>query len=249
MPPAPLPASAPAGSGLPWLPIAAGAVLLLALAGLLFARRRRRPVEEIALAEPEPDSTPAPSPPPAAPLPPPPPEQATDRPWLDIALTVESARYSLMGMTIGYALTLSNHGAAEALDIMVHGFLGPADGDQQAALHRFFSGSAGTPLHSVAGVAPGESYRLTGELRLSPEAITPVRQGDRTLFVPLLAIDAHYRWDGQGGGQGSGRTGRAFVIGQERQPPADRLAPFRIDLGPRQYRDAASRATALLLQR
>jgi len=65
--------------------------------------------------------------------------------------------------------------------------------------------------------------------------------------IPLAAFDAQYRWTTQEGGMGSGRTGRAFIIGQEKTPPSERLTPFRADLGPRQYRAPGSRATALTL--
>ncbi|MGE4323614.1 MAG: hypothetical protein AB7E60_11365 [Sphingobium sp.] len=237
-----------------WQAIAAGFAVLLALAALLLIRRRRRPAADERALPVTADATPAPNRPKPAPQPTPvpatppvptPPDQSGDRPWIDIDITIEGARFSLMGLTIGYALTLSNRGAAEAVDIMVHAFIGPAEGDQQAALRHFFSGQDGSTVHSVVSIAPGQSHRLTGELRLAHDAINPMRQDERSLFVPLVAFDAHYGWDGRAGG----RTGRAFVIGQERQPPADRLSPFRLDLGPRQFRDPASRATALMIQR
>jgi hypothetical protein len=72
--------------------------------------------------------------------------------------------------------------------------------------------------------------------------------GQRALLIPLIAFDAQYRWtDEAGETQGTGRTGRAFIVGEEQTPPVERLSPFRLDLGPRQYRTPGSRATALSL--
>jgi hypothetical protein len=98
-------------------------------------------------------------------------------------------------------------------------------------------------------IAPGENHSLTGELRLLPDQIAPVQMGSRALLIPLVAFDAQYRWADEAGESltGTGRTGRAFIVGQEKSPPADRLAPFRIDQGPRQFRAPGSRATALEL--
>lgn len=169
-----------------------------------------------------------------------------DRPWLDMAIEVTQARYSMMGVTIAYTLHLHNRGDQPARDVMVRGVIGNAGAQQQAVLDAFFTGQDGLPLHSVIAIAPGATARLTGELRLSPDQIVPVAMGQRSLLIPLLAFDAAYRWGDDEQALGEGRTGRAFIAGQEQEPPADRLAPFRLDQGPRQYRRAAARAVAEL---
>ncbi|NWK96732.1 hypothetical protein DM806_13895 [Sphingobium lactosutens] len=103
------------------------------------------------------------------------------------------------------------------------------------------------PLHSAVTIAPGETIQLGGELRLAPDQIVPVEMGQRSLLIPLAAFDMGYRWEsGEGEPTGHGRTARAFIVGQEQEPPADRLAPLRLDQGPRQYRRPAARAAAEL---
>jgi hypothetical protein len=249
--------------------------LLAALAAWLFFRRRRDDTlaEESLVEEPlaeQPAVTPTPprpAPParppapaakpqlkPAAPVPTPaaPPAAATaatDRPWLDLSLEVRNARLSLMGATIGYSLTLHNRGSHAADDILIRTLIANADTRQQAMLQQFFAGAAGMPAHSAVSIAPGESHCVTGELRLLPDQIAPVQMGDRALLIPLVAFDAQYRWanDASAAPTGTGRTGRAYIVGQEKTPPADRLAPFRMDQGPRQFRSPGSRATALEL--
>ena len=258
-------------SSLGWI---AGAIALLAaalVAAWLFLRRRpeeaQQPYEEPEAAPPPPAVKPVPAPPashpaaarpvpvppapqPKAPAPAPAPAATTaERPWIDLTLEVRSARLSLMGATIGYTLTLHNRGQRGADDILVRTFIANADVNQQAQLQQFFAGAVGLPAHSAVSLAPGQGHSLTGELRLLPDQIAPVQMGDRALLIPLIAFDAQYRWSDEPDAApvGSGRTGRAFIVGQEKTPPADRLAPFRLDQGPRQFRTPGSRATALEL--
>ncbi|WP_062113471.1 MULTISPECIES: hypothetical protein [Sphingobium] len=265
----PPPPSAPAqSSSWQWI---AGAIALLAAAlaaAWLFLRRRReeQPDQEPIAEEAQPESPapvpprrapdakpapPAPAPKPASPpaMRPSPKAAASDRPWLDLSLEIRSARLSLMGATVGYSLTLHNRGALPAEDILVRTLIANADTGQQATMQQFFAGATGMPTHSAVSIAPGESHSLTGELRLLPDQIAPVQMGNRALLIPLVAFDAQYRWADEAGDSltGTGRTGRAFIVGQEKSPPADRLAPFRLDQGPRQFRTPGSRATALEL--
>ncbi|HEX7742883.1 MAG TPA: hypothetical protein VF442_10705 [Sphingobium sp.] len=265
--PAAEPPLAPSGEPSRWPWIGAG---VAALAALLTAawllRRRKRDADEIfeeeplfaeegeqapapPAATPRPLSPSRPTPPAPVPVPPPPPApQTADRPWIDLAMEVRGARLSLMGATITYVLTLHNRGQRPAEDLLIRTLIANADTGQQAMLQQFFAGAVGLPTHSVVSVAPGESHSLTGELRLLPDQIAPVQMDGRALLIPLVAFDAQYRWTDEGSeASGAGRTGGAFIVGQEKSPPADRLAPFRLDLGPRQYPTPGSRATALTL--
>lgn len=256
-PPAPLTPPAQTSAMLPW--IISGALALLALGAALLLLRRRRSAEPVdqapvgavpdpvptparepvrpAPSEPEPDAAPV-----AAPV-----AAAADRPWIDMDMVVSQARYSLMGVTIAYSLILHNRGDREAQDILVRGIMGNAGAQQQALLQGFFTGQDGLPLHSAVSIAPGESRQLAGELRLPTDRIVPVDMGQRSLLIPIAAFDAAYRWGaGEGEPLGAGRTARAFIVGQEQEPPTDRLAPLRLDQGPRQYRRPAARAAVEL---
>jgi hypothetical protein len=252
---APLSPAAPTDTT-PWPWIIGVGIALLALAAALLLRRLRQPVTDeaeadIAPADPgpvatQPKPTPAPTPQPA---PEPAPVAVTpDRPWLDVGLDLTQARYSLMGMTVGYTLLLHNRGDTPAQDVLVRGIIGNAGAEQQALLQSFFAQQSGLPLHAAVSIMPGETRRLTGELRLHPEQIVPVTMGQRSLLIPLAAFDASYRWGPEEAEPlGHGRTARAFILGQEQEPPVDRLAPFRLDQGPRQYRRAATRAAGELV--
>ena len=248
-------------SPLSWPWIVGGALALAVLAAAFLRRRRRLTATPLA----EPASEPAPVATPEAPAAPPSPvdtvrvtpaapatartpaPQASDRPWLAMDLIVSQARYSLMGVTISYSLILHNRGDRPARDVLVRGLLGNGGAQQQALLNGFFTGDDGLPLHSAVSIASGETLQLTGELRLPPDQIVPVTMGQRSLLIPLAAFDAAYRWGPQDGDPvEQGRTARAFIVGQEQEPPAERLAPLRLDQGPRQYRRPAARAAAEL---
>ncbi len=263
-------AEQPPQEGLPWPWIMAGVALLAALAFFFLRRRRDEPEAEEVLVDPTPvtsaptiqpageeeavPSVPPPSPAaavrPASPLPVPETPVSTEsgpRPLIDMVLEVQSARHSLAGATIAYALTLHNRGEAAAQDLLVRGLIANAGEGQQALLQQFVAGQLGLPLHSTVAVAPGEGQRMTGELRLTPDQIVPVRMGERALLIPLVAFDVHYRWGEEGDDPVSaGRIAGAYIIGQEQDPPVERLSPLRVDLGPRQYRRAAARAMAEL---
>ena len=244
------PLSAPADAS-SWGWIAGSIALLGAIVAAAWLFLRRRPEEEQQHFIEEQKSAPTPLPPTPQPKAPPaaPAAATAERPWIDLTLEVRSARLSLMGATIGYTLTLHNRGERSADDILIRTFMANADANQQAQLQLFFAGAVGLPAHSAVSLTPGQRLSLTGELRLLPDQIAPVQMGDRALLIPLIAFDAQYRWSDEPEGTpvGSGRTGRAFIVGQEKTPPADRLAPFRVDQGPRQFRTPGSRATALEL--
>ncbi|WHO38612.1 hypothetical protein PMI04_019060 [Sphingobium sp. AP49] len=267
---APEAAPVPESEGLSWPWILAAIAAIAVIAGGLLLRRRRgqaaplpepaplpAPIPTATAAEtppapaqprPEPMPAPAPPAPPAAAPTPDAPLAVTDdgdRPWIDLALDIGLARYSLMGVTIGYTLVLHNRGNRVAQDILVRGILGNAGAQQEELLRHFFAGETGLPLHSVVSLPAGETLRIASELRLGTEQIQPVEMSGRSLLIPIAAFDAHYRWaDADDTPLGAGRTGRAFIVGQDKDPPADRLAPFRLDEGPRQYRRPAARAAA-----
>jgi hypothetical protein len=218
-----------------WTPWLAGLAALMAAAGLFaFLRRRRGTIAEVdedrsyAGAE---AVTAAPPPPPVASVPP------AERPAVAIAFEAVSARYTLIGVTVDYKVTLHNEGEAPARDLRVGATMANAHPGQEQALARFFASPVDMPVHSIEQLGPGESVTLTGSLRLSNEALAPIRVRDRALLIPVVGFSAHYVW----GTDGRGYSGAAFIVGQESDPPRERMAPFRLDQGPRQFRSIGSR--------
>jgi uncharacterized repeat protein (TIGR01451 family) len=149
----------------------------------------------------------------------------------------ESARSTLVGAAVAYRLTVTNNGEASAQNLQVSGLITNADAQQKQTLSFFFNDTTRQPVHTLPALAPGETIELRGELRLSHSAIVPIRVKDRALLIPVVAFNIRYGW----AGGGRGRTGSAFIVGQESDPPRERMAPFRLDLGPRQFRSVGSR--------
>ena len=54
------------------------------------------------------------------------------------------------------------------------------------------------------------------------------------MFLPVIAFNALYGWGG-----GDGQTSATYLLGRDTK--AEKLGPFRIDLGPRIFRSVAAR--------
>ena len=245
--PAPSAAAAekPARSWWPWIV----AVFLLgagAFAGLWWLRRRIGPMGPLVVPEIErPRIPPAPEPSPkvgtepVAPPPQPEPEPVAAAPAeeahpLHIAIELRKLTLTLMNATLGYRLTLTNAGAVPLEGIGVAADLIGA----HASLPReaqLASPATELPVrHHLAGLAPGESGEVTGELRLPLNQLRPITQGRAQLFVPL----ARFRIGADG------QEARCFtlVAGQPSPSGNGAIQPVRLDHGPRIYDGLAGRA-------
>ena len=59
----------------------------------------------------------------------------------------------------------------------------------------------------------------------------------RKLFIPTIAFNVYYEW---GNGK-KGRTSISFLVGREPEAPSTKMGPFRLDQGPRIYRQLGHR--------
>lgn len=230
------PAETPSGSNLPWI---IAALVAAGTAGLVLWRRRK-PVERIADGAPvvETGVTPQDDMAPVAasarvaePVPP-------DRPGAALAIEFQpqGARHTLIGAAVGYRIILRNEGEVAAENVAIASMIATADARQEQGLASFFAEPVYAPTHAAERIEPGASVQFAGELRLASDAIVPIQVRDRALLIPLVAFSAHYDWDG-----GNGYSAAAFIVGEESDPPRERMAPFRLDQGPRQYRSVGSR--------
>jgi hypothetical protein len=169
--------------------------------------------------------------------PPAPAKPVRARAGLSLAFHPVSARNTLVAVTIGYRLVLHNDGETAVEDISVAAIIANAQSGQEQALAAFFAAAPEAPLHRIDRIEAGADRVLTGELRLDHEAIAPIQIDERSLLIPVIAFSAHYGW----AQDGRGYSGAAFILGQESDPPRERMAPFRLDQGPRLYRSVGSR--------
>ncbi|WP_295636159.1 hypothetical protein [Novosphingobium sp.] len=250
--PAPAPTPATADNSYPaWLYAAFAAVLALVAGGLVWWRRRQspralpapdfippmvpaKPSEDVArdpIVVPAPDfGSPLGSSDPIV-------TPAAPKPVLSLALEATRMSATLFNATLAYRLVVTNTGAAALSGIEIGGDMTSAHASRPTEEQLGLDGATLAPLHGVAGLAPGESVTLGGELRLPLSAILPIRRGDAQLFVPLarFAVQAQ---------EPDGKPivmRRAFLVGQSRSAQADKLQPFRLDLGPRLYSELGQR--------
>jgi hypothetical protein len=238
VPEAPLAAPAPAASGqdqsggLPlWVMLLGG--LALGVAGYAFLARRRA-AERRALALPAPEAVPQPQPQaPRAPRPDPVP-----RPWLEVALTAERAKADPDESVVEFELTVRNSGGSAARNVQLQAKLICSTPDQDreiAAFHRKKPGEHRTL--DIPDIPAGQELRLKGQVDIKRDDIKALRIEQRLLFIPLVAVNAFYGW---GNGR-SGQTSKSFLVGREKTEPTEKMAPFRLDLGPRLYRTVGQR--------
>jgi hypothetical protein len=241
--PATVAPEAPARSWWPWI-VAVFALAGAAFGALFWLRRRVGPLGPLVGPEIErprevPPPAPAPEPIAAAPAPAPEPaplsaEAEAEPHPLHIAIELRKLTLTMMNATLGYRLTLTNAGAEPLADITVAADLIGAHGSLPREI--LLAGPATElPVHNrLAGLAPGESGDVAGELRVPLSQLRPIAQGSARLFVPL----ARFRVGAEG------EEARCFtlVAGQPSPNGSGAIQPVRLDHGPRIYDGLAGRA-------
>lgn len=258
MPPEPAPTPAPRPQSV-WnrldptaLAILALIVALLGLVGLGWwwrnrpvrerAERRRDTQHEVfalgtdPVAELPPVPVSAPAPPPAATAPRPAAERAT----LELELAPKRAGTNLLSASVEYSLTLRNTGALPASGVRLDIRLLSAGPEQDAILDLLFAQPIAQPITPPFDLPPAGTLTLEGMVMHPKETLTLLDVPGRALFVPVLAANVRYAWDG-----GEGRTASSWVVGMVRGEGA-RLQPFRRD-GARMFETVAVLDYSLVL--
>jgi hypothetical protein len=223
----------------PWLLaalVAAGGALLL------FRRQRQhRGYAAAAGAELAFDVAPQPAPEPVRRAPvAAPPKPASDRivstrlrPDIDIELLPERAVVDEQGATIEFQVAVRNNGSAPARDVKVEACMVNAGPAQDQELGAFFAhpDGKGSPIGQIP---PMSEVTLKSAVRLPLEHMRQFEIAGRKLFVPIVGLNAVYRGPG-----GNAQTSASYLVG--RDGAGEKMAPFRLDLGPRIFRGLGAR--------
>ena len=231
----------------PWF---LAALALGAGGAFLFWRRRSREayaggpqVDEFLAPQPEPTPQPrSPVPPPISPPVPPQPVgfvSSRMRPWIEIGFQPARCIVEEQRVTFEFELELFNSGNAPARDVLIEANFFNASPNQDEEITAFF-GSTGQG-ERIAAIPPLQRISLRPQLAVSLEQIRVLEAGGRRVFVPLVAFNALYGWGG-----GAGQTAAAYLLGRDTK--GEKLAPFRLDLGPRVFRGLGARALPLALR-
>ena len=249
-PPAAVPAVDDSGSWLPWL----FALVLAAGIGAFFLWRQRnagrlayaggeRVEELVGTPRPVPAAAPAAprmAPPVPAPAPAPTPPRgdgivsARLRPWLEIEFGATRAVVTDDATTIHFDVTLFNSGGAPARDVRVEAQMFNAGPAQDSELGAFF-GRPAPPVTPIPEIAPLARIDMKSAVALPREQVKEYDVEGRKLFVPIMGFNAHYRF-----GTSPAQTSASFIVGRGGDD-GGKMAPIRLDLGPRIFRGLTAR--------
>jgi hypothetical protein len=105
---------------------------------------------------------------------------------------------------------------------------------QEQEIDAFFArtGGAGERIERIAQL---KRMALRPRVAVARQQLRVLEAGGRRVFVPLIAFNVQYDW----GASNSSQTCAVYLLGRETK--AEKLAPFRIDLGARVYRGIEAR--------
>lgn len=147
---------------------------------------------------------------------------------------------SVMNATVGYRVTLRNRTAQALTGLAIEADLVSASKERPAEAQLASPGQALAPRHTADRLAPGQSMRFEGQVRLPLAEVSAIWQGRVGLLVPLLRVRAT--------AAGAQPVATTLVIGR-REGAAARPQPFRLDEPPRSYAPLAQRVLDPLAQR
>lgn len=208
------------------------------------------PVAASPRAAPLPTSAPAPAPPPA---PPPAPMPSPAIPGGIVASGLKPRiEFELVPLRVevdegqGAAVTVEilviNRGSAPAREVLVEAGLINAGPGVDGEVGKFFQRPPGSGQR-LALIKPMSSVSVQLRLAVDGAGLAPLVIDGRKLLVPLIAINAFYRWSG-----GELSDSASFLVGRG-DGEAAKLAPFRLDLGPRNWSTLTARQHSNGLQR
>ncbi len=188
---------------------------------------------------PRPAPKPAPAPPVAAPSPQPQPSipglvTTRLRPWLDIGINPLRFVVEDEKVTIEFELELFNSGNAPARAVLLEAVLLNAGPQQDEQLRGFFTNPVGEGERIIA-IPPMKRVGLKTQVAVGREHVQQFDIAGKKVCVPLLAINALYESNGK-----DAQTSASYLLGRETEN--EKLAPFRLDLGPRLFRTVGTRA-------
>jgi hypothetical protein len=140
-----------------------------------------------------------------------------------------------------FDIVLTNVGSAPARDVLVEGHLFTAHIGQDREIAEFFQNPQ-TEGDRMTAIAPLGRISLKSVAMLPLDEIHRFEVGTRKMFVPMMGFNILYR-----AGSTESQASASFLIGRGNEED-EKLAPFRIDLGPRTFRGLSARAHSLGMQ-
>jgi hypothetical protein len=153
----------------------------------------------------------------------------TLRATLALDFHARRAGTNLLSAAVDYTIVVRNTGAVDASNIRLDVHLLSAGRRQDALIVTLFAQPIVQSVAASFDLPPGGTAELAGIAMHPKGTLEHMDVGGKTLFVPVLAVDVRYDWDG-----GSGQTAYSYVVGIDRGDGA-KLQPFRLDTSPRMF--------------
>jgi hypothetical protein len=144
-------------------------------------------------------------------------------------------------VTMEFELELLNSGAAIARAVVAEAAVFNAGPTQDEEIGRFIAGAAAAG-DAIDAIPPLQRVSFRTQVVTPREGLRILDAGGRQVFVPLIAFNLLYRWTG-----GEGQTSVCYLVGRDTK--GEKLAPFRVDLGPRVFRGLGARRLPTGLRR
>ena len=202
------------------------------------------PIPDAARPLPQPPRAPAPPPPVAPPAPVSGGIVASGlKPKIEFELVpIQAETDNGEGAALTVDIILINRGSAPARDVLVEAQLINAGAQVDAEVGRYFTQPPGTGQR-IAVIPPMASAAVKVRLEVPGDKLAPLVIEGRKLLVPMVAINAFYRWSG-----GELADSSSFLVGRG-EADGGKMAPFRLDQGARSWSGLAARLHSSGLQR
>jgi hypothetical protein len=163
------------------------------------------------------------------------------KPQLNVEFNPERVVVTDQEVLVQFDVVLANVGSAPARDVLVEGRLFTAHIGQDQEIATFFHNPA-TEGDRMTSIAPLGRISLKSVARLPLDEVHRFEAAGRKMFVPLIGFNILYR-----AGSSESQASASFLVGRGGEED-EKLAPFRIDLGPRSFRGLSARAHSIGLQ-
>ena len=164
------------------------------------------------------------------------------KPSLQIEFTPDRAVVTERELMLQFDVVIVNSGSAPARDVLVEGRIVGAHAGQDREIGEFFQNPVARG-DRMAIIQPLGRIPLKTALRLPLDELKTFEVDGRKLFVPMVAFNMLYR-----AGSEEGQSSASFLVGRGTNDD-EKLAPFRLDLGPRIFRGLSARPHSMGLQR
>ena len=163
------------------------------------------------------------------------------KPSLDIQFMPERLIFDGNQAAIEFAVMVFNSGNAPARELLVEAAMFNAGASQDQEIGAFFAHPVGRG-ERINEILPLNSLTLRSTVILPAAQMRVYEVEGRKLFVPLVGFNALYRWSGK-----DAQVSESFIVGVDTQ--GERMGPFRLDAGARQFRNLGARAHSVRLRK